>query len=280
MNAPFTHPEAGLVEGISNDDYHRMPHLSKSQLSDFMVSPENYYRLHRDPNRPLREETPSMRIGTLTHCLTLEPDAFEERYAVGPDVSRATKDWKQWDAMQAPHKVRIKPDEHAASLAQAQSLRAHTEISELLSSGRPEVSAFWRDEETGLLLRCRPDWLHETSDGWIILDVKTTSDKVSPSAFARTCATYGYGVQAALYSEGVEKATGKPVLAFLFGVVSTSYPYLSSCCMFDDDSLASAHKQYRAALTAYADCKEKGEWPGYSGVQIIRLPAWALAQPE
>lgn len=282
MNAPTLHaiPETGIVHGLSNDDYHRHPARSKSQLSDFLVCPANYWMLHEAPDRPIREETPSMRTGTLVHTLTLEPDTFDHRYAVGPDAARNTKEWKSWEALQMPGKTLIKPDEYNAALAMANSLRSHTEIADLLAAGVPEASAFWKDDETGLALRCRPDWLHETGDGWIILDVKTTSDRVSAEAFGRTCASYGYGLQAAMYAEGVAKATGKPVVAFVFGVVSTSYPYLSSCCMLDDDSIAASERLYRRTVRAFADAKAKNEWPGYRGVQLVRLPAWSLAEQE
>lgn len=282
MNAPLTQtiPETGLVYGLSNDLYHRQLARSKSQLSDFLVCPANYYGLHEAPNRPIREETPSMRAGTLCHNLVLEPHTFNDCYAIGPAAARNTKEWKSWEACQTPGKVLIKPDEFQAAQAMANSLRSHTEIADLLASGQPEVSAFWRDEGTGLALRCRPDWIHETGEGWIILDVKTTSDSVNASGFSRTCAKYGYGLQNALYSEGLAKATGKPVVAFLFAVVSSSYPYLSSCCMLDDDSLAASDALYRKTIQDFAQCKARNDWPGYSGVQVIRLPAYALAPTQ
>jgi exodeoxyribonuclease VIII len=239
-----------------------------------MVCPANYFGLHLAPDRPAREETSGQRAGTLLHTLVLEPDTFAERYAIGPDVNRNTKEWKAFAAALPADVTALKPDEYDEGLKQAESLRRHADIADLLSSGEAETSIFWTDPITGLPCRCRPDWLHETSEGWIVLDLKT--GQPDPWDFARQCARLTYGLQQAMYSEGVEEATGKPVIAFVFGVVSTAAPFLSSCVMLDDESIASCRKQYRKLLNKYAECKSKNQWPGYQGVQLVRLPAYAL----
>lgn len=276
MNAPEIFiPETGAVHGLSNAAYHARPELSKSQLADFLVVPACYYGLHLDPNRPPRaDETSGQRVGTLLHTLALEPETFEERYAIGPDVSRATKEWKAFAATLRPGVTALKPEEHEEGRCQAASLRAHREIGELLSSGFAEASIFWTDEETGVRCRCRPDWLHETPEGWIVLDLKT--GPAAPWAFGSQVARMTYEVQDAFYSAGIEAATGKPVIAFVFGVVETSSPYLSMCGMIDDEGRGSGRRKTRKALQDYARCVEKNEWPGYEGVQSISLPRYAL----
>lgn len=280
MNAPIPAiPEVGVVHGLSNGDYHRHPALSCSRLKDFLVCPANYYGLHRDPDRlPNKAETAGQRTGTLLHTLVLEPETFSRRYAVGPDVSRATKEWKAFSATVPPGVTEIKPDEVAEGMLQANSLRKHTEVRELLSNGKAEVSIFWIDEETGVRLRARPDWMHETQDGWIILDLKTGA--AEPWAFGAQCGRLGYDVQDAMYSEGVERATGKPVIAFVFGVIETSAPYLSMCGMLTDASREAGRRRFRDGLKRFAECEAKNEWPGFEGVQLIKLPAWSLAQSE
>ena len=277
MNAPERiNLEPRVVRGLSNAEYHAHPALSKSQLADFMVCPANYFGLHLAPDRPARKETGGQRAGTLLHTLVLEPDTFAERYAIGPDVSRATKEWKTFAAALPADVTALKPDEYDEGLKQADSLRRHSDIADLLSSGEAETSIFWTDPITGLPCRCRPDWLHETPEGWIVLDLKT--GQPDPWEFARQCARLTYHVQAAMYSEGVAMATGKPVLAFLFGVVSTAAPFLSSCVMLDDDSMEAGQKAFRDSLNRFAKRKERNEWPGYVGVQVARLPAYTLNQ--
>lgn len=271
-------PAVGVVHGMSNADYHAHASLSKSQLADFLVCPANYYGLHLAPSRPLRAETAGQRTGTLTHTLVLEPDTFDARYRIGPDAARSTKAWKDWAAQQPADVALLKPDEYASSLAQAASLRAHAEVGELLANGVAEASVFWRDAHTGVALRCRPDWLHDTPEGWIVLDIKT--GRPDPFDFARQCAQLTYHLQHALYCAGIEAATGRPVIAFLFGVVAVDAPYLSSCVMLDDDSIAAGRRLYRDTLDRFARCQAANHWPGYEGVQLARLPAYALAQQE
>lgn len=271
-----TIPEVGLVRGLSNASYHGHPSLSKSQLADFLVCPANYYGLHLDPNRPPRDgETAGQRAGTLLHTLVLEPETFNERYAIGPDVNRNTKLWKEFAVARSARLTLLKPDEYAEGLMQAKSLRRHKEVAELLESGQAETSVFWTDHDTGLPLRCRPDWLHETPEGWIVLDLKT--GPAAPWAFSSQCSRMTYQVQDAFYSDGIAQATGKPVIAFVFGVIETSQPFISMCGVLDDDSRTAARKTYREALARFAECKAKDEWPGFEGVQLLRLPAYALA---
>lgn len=267
-----------ILYGLSNEDYHASEGESKSQLATMAVSPLNYFRMNRDPNRPARAETTGQRAGTLLHTLVLEPDTFPERYAIGPDVSRATKAWKEWEAELSRGITPIKPDEYQEALAQAKSLREHGEFAQLLAHGKAEVSIYWTDEDTGLRCRCRPDWMHETPDGWILPDVKT--GPAAPHYFKSQVARLTYHGQAAFYSAGVEAATGKPVLGFVFGVVETTYPYLSGCYLLDDDSLAAGQRWYRRQLDRVAECESKGEWPGYEGVQLLSLPAWAMEDGE
>lgn len=277
MNAPVpVIPEVGVVYDLPNEIYHSLPSLSKSQLADFMVLPENYYWKHLDPDRPPREETVGQRSGTLLHTLVLEPHTFKDRYAVGPDVSRATKAWKEWEATLPRGVCAIKPDEFVAGQKQAERLRAHPEVAEILSSGVAEASVFWIDEETGLHCRCRPDWLHDAGHGWIALDLKT--GPAGPFEFGGQCFRMSYDMQDAMYSEGIERATGKPVLAFLFGVVETTYPYLASCGALDDESRASGRSRFRRTIRHFAECKARNVWPGYEGVQTLSLPRYAIEQ--
>ena len=65
-------------------------------------------------------------------------------------------------------------------------------------------------------------------------------------------------------------------IAFVFGVVETSSPYLSMCGMIDEAGRESGQRKTRKALQDFARCVEKNEWPGYEGVQSISLPRYAL----
>lgn len=275
MSKHLPAPLVGLVEDMPNHEYHRLPSMSKSRLFEMTV-PANYYGKFLDPGRPTPQETVGQRSGTLLHTLVLEPHSFAERYAVGPEATRSTKEWKAFESSQGDGVTCIKPSELDQSERMARSLRKHPELNELLEDGRPEVSAFWTDPTTGLACRCRVDWLHDAGRGWIVLDLKT--GPADPRNFGLQAARMGYDIQAAFYSDGLEAATGKPVLAFLFGNVEHTSPFLSSCMQIPDEAQDSARRKYRRLLASYAECTRTNTWPGYEGVQLAEFPRYAIEE--
>ncbi|WP_250533952.1 PD-(D/E)XK nuclease-like domain-containing protein [Caballeronia sp. AZ10_KS36] len=270
----------GIVHGLNIDEYHAMPAISKSGLDSIDLSPAIYYARHLDPNRPPSREKSGQLEGHLAHCAILEPEEFEKRYVIGPTLNRNTKEWKAFVAAN-PERIAIQHDQYEAAIRQAASVRALPEIGDVLASGQPEVSAFWVDEETGAECRCRPDFVHDaTSDSVILLDVKTFSDP-SPNEFARQCGRKAYAKQAALYTDGYEKASGKTVRGFIFLAVGNEWPYAAAAMMLDEDSLEAGRRHYKRNLRTYAECVKTNTWPGFSdGITLIRLPQWALTNEE
>lgn len=270
----------GIVDGLDIDEYHRMAAISKSGLDSIDLSPAIYYARHLDPTRPPSREKSGQLEGHLAHCAILEPNEFENRYVIGPSLNRNTKAWKEF--VDANHgRVAIQHDQYEAAVRQAASVRALPEIGDVLASGKPEVSAFWVDEETGAECRCRPDFVHDVdADSVILLDVKTFSDP-SPNEFARQCARKAYAKQAAYYSDGYEKASGKSVRAFIFLAVGNEWPFAAAAMMLDEESLDAGRRHYKRNLRTYAECLKTNTWPGFSnGITLIRLPQWALTTEE
>jgi exodeoxyribonuclease VIII len=119
-----------------------------------------------------------------------------------------------------------------------------------------------------------------SSNSVILLDVKTFSDP-SPNEFARQCARKAYAKQAAYYSDGYEKASGKSVRAFIFLAVGNEWPYAAAAMMLDEESLEAGRRHYKRNLRTYAECVNTNTWPGFSsGITLIRLPQWALNTEE
>lgn len=266
----------GIYHGMPNAEYHRAAGLSNTGIGSLRQSPHHYWARHLDPARPVAEETTAQLDGTLAHCAILEPDEFDKRYRVGPDVSRATKAWKEAEADAARDGMQlIKPEQYDRALRQAAAVRMIPDVAEALASGRPEVSAFWIDEETEVLCKCRPDWVHETAGGVILLDIKTYSD-ASPREFERQASRMAYHRQDAWYCDGYAAASGMPVLAFIFVAVEMGWPHAASAAMFDDDSRAAGRAQCREALTVYAECLRNRAWPSYPNhIELITVRPWA-----
>jgi hypothetical protein len=271
-----------IVHGMPIDEYHASAGISCSGLHDFARSPLHYYALHRDPARPPREDKAGQLEGTLAHCAILEPGEFGRRYAVGPNISRATKEWKTFEACWTRNgMVPIKQHDAAVASAQAASVNALPEVAALLSRGHAEVSAFWIDDATGEPCRCRPDWVHPIDDKRVILlDAKTCGD-ASPGDFLRQIARKGYHRQAAWYSDGYAAAACVEVAAFVFVAVESAWPFAACAVMLDDDSLQQGRRENRALLDRYGECNRTNTWPGYSAaIELVSLPVWAISKEK
>jgi exodeoxyribonuclease VIII len=255
--------------------YHATMAMSAGGLKRMAKSPATFYGLQLDPNRPpAGEPSPAMKNGTLVHCALFEPAELAARYVVKPEgFDGRTKEGKAWAAAQTGEVVDAA--QMAAAKAQTAAVRALPDLAALLSEGEPEASAFWTDEATGELCKCRPDWTSPAGDGVILVDGKTCQD-ASPEGFAKAIWNWDYHLQAAWYSDGYELATGKRVHGFVFAAVESAWPHQAAAYMLDDEVLARARAKNRELLDLYAECRRTGIWPGYPNtIQPIGLPAWA-----
>lgn len=83
---PKSEERAALIASLHSGNYR----LSFSSLSAFAISPRAFiaYKLQE------RKETKAMVMGEAVHCLVLEPELFNDRFFVAPDVNGATKEGK------------------------------------------------------------------------------------------------------------------------------------------------------------------------------------------
>lgn len=271
--------QSGVYPGLSIEAYHASPGISNSGLAKVDRSPAHYYAWSIDPNRPPEPERAGQLEGSLLHCALLEPEEFDKRYVVGPTCNRSTKLWKEWKEHNTKDgRIAIQGDQKDTAFLQAASARAIPDVAAAVTKGDREVSAYWNDPETGVLCRCRPDYVHESARGVVLLDAKTYSS-ADPWEFARQAARKGYHRQAAYYSDGYAIASGRPVLAFIFVVVETEWPYAVSAVMLDEASLAAGRALYRRNLNTYAECLKNNQWPSYSSaIELVSLPHYALEE--
>jgi len=267
----------GVIQDMPAADYFAIPAMSASGLKRMKQSPAHFYGTQLDPNRPQSEPTPAMKNGTFVHCALFEPAELERRYTVKPEgLDGRTKEGRAWAAaVEASGMLVVTAEQHTAALRQADAVRALPDVAALLADGYGEASAVWRDEATRELCKCRPDWVSPAGDGVVIVDGKTCVD-ASPEGFGKQIWNYAYHLQAAWYSDGFERATGKKVHGFVFAAVESSWPHAAAAYMLDDEVLYKARAENRRLLKLYAECRRSGKWPGYSpDVQIVNLPRWA-----
>jgi hypothetical protein len=276
----------GLYFDIPIGDYHAdKTAIGNSGIKEVLDCPALYFGQNLDPERPQEEkpDTAPQVFGNLAHCALFEYAQLNRRYRVGPDVhSKQLNVWKEFKKeCEACDCIPIDSKQYKAAKKIRQSALLVPELKEALEhpDGRGEVSAYWRDERTGMLCKCRPDWRMPVGQKSVILWDGKTYATGDVGEFTRQVPRMGYDVQAAWYSDGFERASDLQVLAFIFIVIGNEWPHPVNLCVLDEAALASGRRKYRRGLDLYAECMKSGVWPGYPpGIKTITLAPWALEE--
>lgn len=251
---------------IPFDTYAKHAGISQSDCKTALESPAKFYEFKYRNGRAKQKPSAAMLDGIIDHAAILETERFFEDFIVCPP--RNTKLGKERAAeIEKAGKTPITAAQAHNAGEIILRIGDNEIVSELLSTGEPEVSIFDKDQETGLEIKGRLDWL--TGDG-VIVDVKTVGEgKAGPHDFAKQIANFKYHMQAAHYMElaGAER--------FIFVAVERSYPYGVGVYELDAPALAEGAALRRKALRLIADCEQNGVWPGYTPeIKTLSLPSW------
>lgn len=263
-----------FVTGMPNDVYHSYAGVSKSGLDLINRSPAHYrYGTKREP-------TSSMVLGSAIHAAILEPDWFKMKYVLLKDVNdRRKAEYKAAVSVHGAELVLIAGDADRVSGMQ-EVVYANSECRDLLtplSEYATELSAFIECPETGVLMRCRYDFL-AYQKGYTV-DLKSSRSS-APNEFSKSVYNYRYHVQDAMYSDIYKLITGKNI-DFKFLVVESDAPHVPMIYTLTDETKSIGFAEYRRNIETYAECIKNNEWPGYGEtVQELSLPSWAINQYE
>lgn len=288
----------GWHEGLSMEEYLALHRVSSSRLNTLRTKTPAHLRAEiLDPKPP----TKAMALGSVAHTAVLEPDDLSTRYMVAEQCEALTQKGTQctkggqfyhlahgWlcgqhmkgyglEEADQDREVVSQSDWDRAS-AMRDAVWAHPAAKALLSrSGPLEVSGLWKDPETGLACKIRPDKRCDAHG--VIVDLKTTTD-ASPRGFSKVVADRGYFVSGALYRMGAE-ALGWEWRDHVFIAVEKTPPYAVAVYRLDLSALADGDRVARQLLRQYGAYEAAGEWPSYPPtVQDIGLPTWAERQVE
>lgn len=247
----------GLIDGVSNAEYHATPGLSSTGAKLINTCPAEFdwRRTH-----PVHKDV--FDFGTVAHELVLgKGDGFEVIEAAGWRTKTA-RDAK--DAARAKGLTPILAHDFERAEKLAQSVLRNPETAPLFTNGAAEQSAFATDPDTGVPVRCRPDWLTETrASRPVCIDLKTTAGSTHPGDLLGRYGVIrklGYHQSAAWYVDilslcGIEDAL------FLLAFVSKDAPHEPRVVALDEESLAEGRRLNRKAIATYAECTDKREWP-------------------
>ena len=284
----------GAYTDLPIQAYHADEGYSSSQLK--LLLKESPYRFHYEY---LREDVEKpdltkwgntnrpMCIGGAVAALMDGQQVFDNGYVVmtGADnFSKNSKPFKDSFATittENPNKTLILNSEYEQAQGIANAVYAHPDPwtrDQLLSlfsakDMAAECSYYHQDEETGLLVKTRPDISVRRS---LLADVKTTSD-CGPWAFSKRILDGGHHIQAAMGLHIANHVDQCAITNWMLIVVEQSAPYDVAVYYLDKPTLQLGFKMYRKALTRLADCLRANQWPGkVSGIQAINVPPYAL----
>jgi len=240
---------------MTNQDYHKTPEISSSNLKDLLVSPL-YFKTRKNTEN---KSTPAMKLGTAVHSAILEPENFYRDIETMPTFKgtgsvKKKAEWKE----ENKGKTIITAEQNETVLGISQSFNKKPELKELFSGGAAEVSIFWDD------WKVRPDYLKDD----LVVDLKTTSKPLNE--FNKSCANYMYDLSAWFYCYGADCNNYK------FVVVEVNPPYDFVIFTPDAEFMAAGKEKALKAMDIYEQCKKYDTWPGVDIEQNLSLPSWYI----
>jgi hypothetical protein len=279
-------PEVGkLISGLSYEMYDAIDALRSGDLYELYRSPRHY--LLSKTNK--KEPTDAMKAGSLVHlALQIGPELLKKMKRVPVFVGK-TKDGrdstqsaeareakKNWLAAQPSDAVFVSEEEERMLIGVLEAISSHRLLGKMLMGGVRETSLVVEDPETGVKLKCRPDFI--SKEGFLV-DFKTSIDArpghMTNAIFSNHPRSPWYALQAAHYVHclrvaGISKSEASTIVA-----IEKEPPYGIMIYPLDMGCLAPA-EQWRAMLTKrYAECLKVNIWPSYPERAIpVTVPEW------
>ena len=286
----FLHPSVPLDDYV-RDTFDLPPSLSAS-VSHRLLTTSPYHAHHFHPRlNPawVNEATAASERGTIAHALLLE--GKRDRVVIVNAETWAKKDatdrvaWKARDEIRAAGNLPVLAGDMPDIEAMVTAARTALDLSELaglmddggpFGHGQPEGTLVW--QESGAWCRSRPDWI--SGDRRILLDYKTVGRTAEPDGWARgPLLSAGHDLQAAFGIAGLRALGVHRDPTFVFMVQEVDPPYACSFVSPAPAYLAWAEAKRQHALTVWADCLARDDWPSYPRrIVYAEPPQWAVGQ--
>ena len=277
--------------------------VSQSSLKTFLKSPHDYHWQYVLGNNGWAG-SPAATLGSLVHCLILEPQLVDQQYFIydedqrpEPDKTMASNLNKAWKAAlergaQETGVTVVSQDVYAKADAMLQKLcnfplasnyffpdgEATGELTVLT-----EQAIFWKNDCSDLALKSKLDrmvidWQPGDKHGTcLVLDYKTTS-AANTQEFGWSVKKYGYDIQAAFYEDAARSylEVNYPGITFdiqvLFIPQRTTAPYpVLGVLELDQQTLQAARTKYERALQELEGCLHTGIWESSNGIETLYL---------
>lgn len=186
---------------IDDPGYFRLKSIDQSQLKRFLKNPADwaYHRLN-DDHKP----TDAMKFGTAFHAYLL---GTSDVVSLPEGESFRSKDNQKWraDQLEAGNIIVSYNDMQLLKrmkegIEQTSLMPEYPDYMEIIEQGTKEQCIEWKDRQTGLMLKAKPDLIPAGTD--YLVDLKT-AQKADAESFAKEVINYGYHIQTVFYRAAV-----------------------------------------------------------------------------
>lgn len=186
---------------IDDPGYFRLKSIDQSQLKQFLKNPADwaYHRLN-DDHKP----TDAMKFGTAFHAYLL---GTSDVVSLPEGESFRSKDNQKWrdEQLEAGNIIVSYNDMQLLKrmkegIEQTSLMPEYPDYMEIIEQGTKEQCIEWKDRQTGLMLKAKPDLIPAGTD--YLVDLKT-AQKADTESFAKEVINYGYHIQTVFYRAAV-----------------------------------------------------------------------------
>ena len=186
---------------IDDPGYFRLKSIDQSQLKQFLKNPADwaYHRLN-DAHKP----TDAMKFGTAFHAYLL---GTSDVVSLPEGESFRSKDNQKWrdEQLEAGNIIVSYNDMQLLKrmkegIEQTSLMPEYPDYMEIIEQGTKEQCIEWKDRQTGLILKAKPDLIPVGTD--YLVDLKT-AQKADAESFAKEVINYGYHIQTVFYRAAV-----------------------------------------------------------------------------
>jgi hypothetical protein len=253
--------------------YHRdpcpAPSLSSSTIKTMLErTPRHAWCDHpKLGNMRADKSSDAFTIGTAAHKLILGAGA---EFCVIDAADWRTKDAQaQRDQARADGLTPILREQHDKAQHIAAWSRGELNqlplVADAFADGLPELVAIWREGD--IWCRSMMDLAPTAADAegwWTIYDLKTTSGALDANALARNMINFGYDIQAAHYTRGLQALLGDDArVRFRFLFVESDSPYSATVAQCSGLMASTGEQKVLAAYSIWSRGLRENEWPGY-----------------
>lgn len=232
--------------------YQNTDYVSNSMLNHLSGKSPSHLRFMLDNPQPA---TQAMKLGSAIHMNVLQPEEFNNNYAVSPKFDKRTKvgkeGYKNFINNNLSKTIISEMDFELIEQITLKLKRDET-VKDLLKNGESEKIITWNNETYDVNCKGMLDYYRPEHN--IIIDLKTTQDS-SYNGFYNSVRKYKYHKQAAFYMDAVGAEE------FYIIAVEKTAPFAVNIFQIGEDLIEEGREMYNRDLEVYKYCLDNDYWP-------------------